>query len=223
MNRTHLQHLSAATLFAAVTTLTISGTALADIAPQGTMVLGAERLFGIVGTGTDTDGVDSDSTRISLLWGGGPVSPIGPMAAPYDRSRIAFDYFIIDNLSLGGSLGFYSWSASVEDDDTGDGGGFLLSPRVGYMVDITDMLGFWPRGGFTYVRDSVEDPDVVATATALSVEAPLYILIGRTLAINVGLTIDLGLGGEIEQDAPLPDVDQEHNQFGIQVGLSGFL
>lgn len=187
------------------------------------MVLGAERLFGVVGTGTDTDGEDSDSLRLSLLWGHGPVAPGTAMGAPYDRPRIAFDYFIIDNLSLGGSLGFYTWSWSVDDEDAGDGGGFLLSPRVGYMVDINDMLGFWPRGGFTYVRDSVEDPDVVVTATALSVEAPLYILVNKTLAVSVGLTIDLGIGGEVERDAPAPDQDQEHNQFGIQVGLAGWL
>jgi hypothetical protein len=93
------------------------------------------------------------------------------------------------------------------------------------MVDITDMLGFWPRGGFTYVRDSTEfgANDTVVTATALTLEAPLYILIGKTLAINVGLTIDFGIGGEIDRDAPGMDQDQEHNQVGIQVGLAGFL
>lgn len=182
------------------------------------MVLGAERLFGVVGTGTDTEGTDTDVTSISFFWGGVP--------GPYDRPRAAFDYFVIDSLSVGGSLGFYTWSASDDDGDTGDGSGFLLSPRVGYMVDITDRLGFWPRGGFTYVRDSIENGvDVVDSASALTLEAPLYILLGRELALNVSLTIDLGIGGEVETDGPVMDVDvdQEHNQFGIQIGLAGFL
>jgi hypothetical protein len=209
--------LAGATVLAAVTTLTLTGTALADIAPQGTIALGAERLFGVVATGTDTEGTNTDVTTISFAWSGRP--------GPYDRPRAAFDYFVIDNLSVGGSLGFYDWSASVEGNDAGDGGGFLLSPRVGYMVDITDMLGFWPRGGFTYVRDTYNNngPDEVDTASALTLEAPLYILIGKELAINVGLTIDLGFDGQINRDAPGVDAHQEHNQFGIQVGLAGLL
>jgi hypothetical protein len=202
---------------AAVAATTVSGSALADFGREGTLAIGAERLFGIVGTSTETEDVESDSTSISFMWGGGGERV-------YDRPRAAVDYFIIDSLSLGGSLGFYTWSEEVEDGPENDGSGFLFAPRVGYMLQFTDILGFWPRGGFTYVNDNVEDA-YSDSATALSVEAPLVIGLGRELAITVGLTLDLGIGGEIETELPAPaaDVDQEHTQFGIQVGLAGFL
>lgn len=220
-SRSKLVFLGSATLAIATFATTLSAEALADIGRQGTLHIGAERLFGVVGTGTETEGQpDSSDTTFSLLWIGSPLQH------PYDRPRGAVDYFVIDNLSVGGSLGFYTWSASVDDDngddDAGDGNGFLLAPRVGYMIGINDMLGFWPRGGLTYVRDEVDDFQT-DTAIALSLEAPLVISIGRELALSIALTVDLGVGGEIERDPPLADQDQDHNQFGLQFSLDGFL
>jgi hypothetical protein len=59
---------------------------------------------------------------------------------------------------------------------------------------------------------------------ALSAEAPLVILLGREVAFSVALTIDLGLGGEIDFDGPMPpDADHEDHQIGIQLSLDAFL
>lgn len=211
------RHISLTAAAAALVVTTISGRSSADFGRQGTLVIGAERLFGIVGTDTDTDGADRDSTSVSFMWGGSPGE------RPYDRPRGSVDYFVIDNLSLGGSLGFYTWSSSVEDNNDDDGSGFLLAPRVGYMVGLTDRLGFWPRGGFTYVRDATDAAK--HTAGALSLEAPLVIGLSGGVAITLSLTIDLGLAGEVDYDGPPPppDVDEEHSQVGLQVGLAGFL
>jgi len=204
-------------LSSAVLAVALSATtsAFADIAPEGTLHIGAERLFGIVRTDSDTEGFDSDSTSIGFMWGGYPYE------RPYDRPRAAVDYFIIDSLSLGGSLGFYTWSDDDDDGNDDDGGGFLLHPRVGYMIDISDRLGFWPRGGITYVRDGV-DGGTKHRALALSAEAPLVIMLTREVAISIALTIDLGLDGEIDRNNA-PDLDHEDNQIGIQVNLDAFL
>lgn len=200
-----------------------SGEAHAQATGQGTLAVGIERVFGIVGTSTDRDGNERSNTHLSFLYDG---AQFGADRA-YDRPRVAVDYFIIDNLSLGGALGFYTISAEVEDDDAGEGSGFLFSPRVGYMVGINERLGFWPRGGFTFVQDSVEGPgggDVTDSASALSVEAPLYIGLAQSIAMHVALTIDLGIGGEEEADLGgiNTNIDEEHTQFGLQLGMTGF-
>jgi hypothetical protein len=201
---------------AALVVITVSGSALADFGRQGTLHIGAERLFGLVATDTETEDLDSDTMSISFMWGGSPIDRV------YDRPRAAIDYFVIDSLSVGGSLGFYTWSYSDETDADVDGSGVLFSPRVGYMIGLTDMLSFWPRGGFTYVGDGTDAVD--DSAFALSAEAPLVIGIGQELALSVALTLDLGLGGERDFDGPMPpDQDRDHNQFGIQLALDGFL
>jgi hypothetical protein len=214
-------HLDAPLLAALLGAFTLSFPAVvhADPGAKGTLAIGVERVFGLVSTQTDLDGADFSTTRFSLLWAGPQV------VSPYSRPRVGVDYFIIDQLSIGGGLGFYTWSQEDADDNDVDGSGFLFSPRVGYMIGINNRLSFWPRGGFTFTSDTVDAAaETQDTASALSVEAPLLISIAPGLAINVGLTLDLGLGGEREvEGVGNVSVDEEHNEFGIQVGMVGFL
>jgi hypothetical protein len=201
--------------------MALSGQANAQLGGEGTFAIGVERLFGIARVNTDTAGNDSGVTRMSLLYDGPPGGN------PYSRPRASLDYFVIDQLSLGGSLGLSTWSEDDDDDnDANDlsGSGFLLAPRVGYLFNVTDGFGIWPRGGLTFVRDRIEDDNgdgATDTATALSLQVPFIIVVADPLAINLELGFDLGLSGEIDRDAQ-PDIDQEHDEIGLQFGLVGF-
>lgn len=214
-----LKHCLAVCAFGAV--LALPAQARAQDGAEGTLAFGVERLFGLSRTNTDTEGSDTGVTRLSLLYDGPPGGD------PYSRPRLALDYFVIDQLSLGGSLGLSIWSGDDDDDsDANDpsGSGFLLAPRVGYFIEVGDGFALWPRGGLTFVRDRVENGDgdgATDTATALSLQLPFVITVADGLAVNLELGLDLGLGGEIDRDGQ-PDIDQEHDSFGLQFGLVGF-
>jgi hypothetical protein len=198
----------------------------------GTFAVSAERLFGLVHTSTKLENEDSDTstsmsgTTLSLLVAGdGTVGPV------YSTPRIGADYFVIDGLSIGAALGFFTDSSSFEND-TGasqelDGptlSGFLLAPRVGYAFMFQPAVGLWPRGGFTWAHVSEsqnEEPndETTGNVTALTLEVPLVIAPLPHVAFLVAPTLDIGIGGgaNIDRDQPLPDLesDMKTTEFGV--------
>lgn len=203
---------------------------------QGDAAFSAERLFGISfshvyeedftdNNQPDTGGEDS-FTGISLGWRGvarGSVATTNPLDAP----RVAFDYFVIDKLSVGGSLGY----ASVSEDDDGPEGfqidqysALLFNPRVGYALMFSEVVGFWPQGGFTYY--SVSTPDVYsASGIALTFNLPFVFSPTNHFAILAGPYIDFGITGTIKDETnnPAPDHDLTYRSIGVQVGLLGWI
>jgi hypothetical protein len=164
---------------------------------KGQVAISAERLLGVYvlnadveQTGTTTFGggsenvtldTESDATTFVLLGSGAAV---GPATIP----RLAVDFFVIDGLSIGGSLLY--WHNSAEDEDTGTttagpGGGpnpldrdrtetdtsvFGIAPRVGYAYMFSPTFGIWPRGGFSYIHQSTESKNEVIDAGDGSVD-----------------------------------------------------
>jgi hypothetical protein len=135
----------------------------ADVESEGTATTPGP-LGGTVNLTTDNE---IKSTEFVVL---GNNNSIGPAATP----RVAFDFFPIDGLSLGGAL-LYEHDSS-DDDQTGttdQGGGgiqpsnrtqtevstsnFGIAPRVGYAYMFTPMVGIWPRGGISYVVSNTEE------------------------------------------------------------------
>ena len=121
-----------------------------ELGTKGDMVFSVDRLMGISGTHIEGEmgpvEYDDDITSLSLSW------RASPDFSPFDTARLAFDYLIIDHLSVGGSLGY----ASYDYDEQNDGSIFIFSPRVGYAYAFGKVVGIWPRGGFTYHSTSVD-------------------------------------------------------------------
>jgi hypothetical protein len=157
--------IGAATLFGAAPAM-----AQADVfGKQMDVAFGADRLFGIsfahrrdedrCGPGNRREDCEHDTTGFGLGWRGRDAQ------TPFDVPRFAFDIFVIDSLSVGGSVGYASYSTDRDPGPAiaGDGGDvdrteWLFSPRVGYVIMFTDNFGFWPRGGITY-HSRKDDPD----------------------------------------------------------------
>jgi hypothetical protein len=164
---------------------------------KGQVAISAERLLGVYvqnaeieQTGTATVGggaetvtfnTESDSTTFVLLGSGASVSAA---SVP----RLALDFFVIDGLSIGGSLLY--WTDSTESEDTGtttagpggpnpldrertetDVNLFGIAPRVGYAYMFSPTFGIWPRGGFSYVNQKTETRNETIDAGDGSVDA----------------------------------------------------
>jgi hypothetical protein len=171
---------------------------------SGKVSVALERAFGIhhvnghVEDNDSGDEIDYSHTTVGFGWGGS--------TSHFHDSRAAVDGFVTDRLSLGGALGFFSQSGDA------DLNGFLISPRVGYAVPISEAFTFWPRGGLTYMSRGD------ASQFALTGEA-MFVAVPRAgWGILFGLTLDLGITGETQED------DDDWREFAIgfpSVGLMG--
>jgi hypothetical protein len=162
---------AAATIFAGAPALA------QEFGQSGDVSFAADRLMGLYLLDEVGDGV--------TLGLGGP--PFGGFI--YTMPRLGIDFFIIDGLSLGGSV--VIWAG---DDDRVDGdddfGGIMFEPRVGYAINFSDSFGIWPRGGLTIWN--IEDFD----GMALTAEAMFYGIPGDQWGFLFGPTLDIELVGD---------------------------
>ncbi len=213
-----------------------------DFGSRGDFAISVERVFAIHGSKVyEENWVDGEPdyedsyTGISLGWRGPSGNSLfgNPQASsnPFDVPRLAFDYFVIRQVSIGGSLGF----TTVNDgDDSGEGFGgdststFLFSPRAGYVLMFSEVFGFWPQGGLTYYSAS-QDETFSEKGLSLTLNLPFVISPANHLAFLAGPYADLGLWGNIDYDggpggqAPPPDHDRTYRSIGLEFGLMGWL
>src|SRR5205823_6480536 len=88
------------------------------------------------------------------------------LASPHDP-QLGGHYFIIPSLSIGGTIGYESRGGSFTPAPAGnmirptvskdDVSTFVLMPKVGYVFMFNNVLGFWFRGGPSFVRVGSSD------------------------------------------------------------------
>lgn len=180
-----------------------SGAALAQsFYDSGEVNIALERGFGIhyvhqswdpPGPGPDPE---FDGTTIGIGWYGA--------LTPLHWTRAALDVFVIDQLSVGGSIAFFAQSGDP------DGDGILFAPRVGYAIPLSDLFTFWPRGGLTYY--DIEDNNLFA----LSGEATFVLTPHESWGILLAPTIDLGFIGEAGDET-------DYSVFSLGIPAVGIL
>jgi len=201
-----------------------------DFGDKGTIAISAERLFGFTyDSATSTQGgqdVDASVTHFSVL--SSPVTIGGQggnfVWGGYGSPRVAGDYFVINRLSVGAALGYAHWSLTVPNggggDETISGDSFTFAPRAGYLLTFNNIVGFWPRGGFTYRTFSAANRS--GHDFALTLEAPFVFTVIPHVAFWAGPTLDLGLTGKqsVENgNGTTTSFDFNALAFGIQTGL----
>lgn len=175
---------------------------------DGNFVFSAERLFGFSNDKFSLDDPGNDVTYKGFGFGWS-----GAGTTPYNSPRLGLDYFISSNLSVGGALGY----STFEVEDGNDSSGFILAPRVGYMLGISDVFGFWPRGGFTYY--TFDDPDF--DQLGLTLEALFSIAPRPGFGFITGVVFDLGFSGE--RDIGQRNVDFTDRNIALVFGIAGAL
>jgi hypothetical protein len=182
--------MAVSTLLAAMLVGTTASAQEGTFGSAGQFVFSGERLAGVywLDVSSDTSGTfdaagpggtanvntdtDTNRTKVGLLGNNGGLDFA---TVP----RVGFDYFVVQNISLGLALIYISdpeerdetttltdpasgASASVRTETDVSRHAFVISPRVGYGLAFADHLGVWARGGITY-GSATEEQDVVET------------------------------------------------------------
>jgi hypothetical protein len=125
----------------------------------------------------------------------------------------ATDYFLIDNLSLGGVIGVV-YTKSGENRSTS----FRLGPRVGYNFELSRLLSLWPKLGFSYAhnKNKVDAGPVSFSDTndaiALNLFVPVMIHPAEHFFAGFGPFLDTDLSG-----------DNRATTWGFRLTLGGWL
>ena len=172
-----------------------------DFYKSGEVSIAIERALGVhfVHSSYDPPGpgdFESDGTTFGFGWYGA--------LTPLHWARGAVDVFVIDQLSVGGSLAFFAQTGDP------DGDGVLFSPRVGYAIPLSDLFTFWPRGGITYVN--VNDNSLFG----ISGEAAFVLTPEPSWGIILAPTLDLGFIGEVGDET-------DYSEFSIGIPAVGLL
>ncbi|HXU02737.1 MAG TPA: hypothetical protein VN903_17350 [Polyangia bacterium] len=115
----------------------------------------------------------------------------------------SIDYFIINSVSLGATLG-YTYSPADTGTTIFDIGG-----RAGFNLNINDNLGFWPSAGLSLnVNSSNHNTN---TTTFLGVFAPFLYHLVPHLFVGLGPSFSLQLSGG------------SGKQFGVDFVIGGWL
>lgn len=134
--------------------------------------------------------------------------------APNSKTGVAFvikpaaDYFVIDNLSVGGflRLGFAN-DAGVGLND-GYNTAFGIGARVGYNIPVAQNFSIWPRAGLGVNTGSVNvagangtDVSVSQTNLTLNLSVPFLVHPVDHYFLGLAPALDVGLTGDIKNTA----------------------
>lgn len=197
---------------------------------QGQFIVSADRVMGYTHSSAtfDPDPPDAEvqvtQDNFAFLGQGDVVTPM------FSNPRISFDYTVIDGLTLGGSLSFWTQSGEAETEapfgtlqsDLPSSTLFVLAPRIGYIFMFSEHVGIWPRGGFSFFvgeNEAFFGEDSSLSGFAFDVEVPFAFVPLPHTAIFVGPAFDATItaGGEI--DPGNTDYDLSVLDFGIYAGL----
>jgi hypothetical protein len=193
------------------------------------LIVGVERAFGLYfwskKAGLEVGGSSKESgTAINLLAGSDNNVP-GTFATP----RLAFDFTVVRNVTVGASFGYTHRSSSSQSTDaagteypstTAPGQSSLaFGLRGGYTLGLTKMLTFWPRLGFTYYTGDVGGGASI-NGLLINVEPTLVVSPVNHLGFTVSAIGDLPLSGKIKQ--PSGSFDNTMMNFGLAIGMIGY-
>jgi hypothetical protein len=187
---------------------------------KGTPVISADRLIGLsfnhskYERNAPQDDLEVDTTHFGFLW---PGAADPGSALVYDVPRLAFDYFIIDRLSIGGAFGYASFSSSTDDGDGDvDVNMLIFAPRVGYVWNLNNWASFWLRGGFTY--NTVGGDAAEENALAFTAEPTFLLSWADRWGFTLGPTVDITLTGS--RDVGTTDQDLAYRSLAlVRAGL----
>ena len=212
---------------------------------KGTLTIAADRVMPLVAYTKETFSAgglqqENTSSSISLFSYGVPTN------IAYTIPRLAIDYAVVPNVTVGGSFMVFfdlsersstTFNGTTDSMDNPKTSGWAITPRAGYVMSLGGKIAFWPRGGLSYYSETVTNPPNGGGNNtsdgfhqfALDLEANLVILAAPHFMLMVGPVLDVPLSGSTTQTRDMMGVttttsyDYSQFHFGITAGVGGYL
>ena len=218
------------------------------------LIVTADRLLPLIGythasVSTTTNGQDlSDShsgVNVGLLFGASLATPSSSVVDVHTLPRVAFDFTVIRSLTIGGAIAFAAGFAGKESQEAVVGGvktttqtddpssyAFGFTPRVGYVLPLTEYLAFWPRLGVGIYHVNAHSTRTIAnvetetsvgdTILSLDVDPQLVITPYPHVFMHIGPILNAPLTGSRSTDttAGSRTVSVSNDVSLLRVGLS---
>ena len=131
----------------------------------------------------------------------------------------AADYFVLPNLSLGGSVGVYYAHAGESS-----GSRFTIGPRVGYNFEVSRLLSVWPRLGISYAHTGGDAPQIANinpdTKTGNNDNNAIAISIFAPVMVHPAPHFFAGFGPFLESDL---SGDNRATSWGFKLTMGGWM
>jgi hypothetical protein len=191
-----------------------------NLGTKGDAIFAAERLFGVRGEHWKYElpapAQTLEVTDTIIAFG------FATTRVPYNIPRLAFDYMVIDKLSIGGSLGFVLADATTTNAATDlPATTFLIQPRIGYLHMFGRVAGIWPRGGLYYHSAKIEN-QFKESGFGLNAEAMFPIVMAGHFGMEIGIAFDQSLGASRDPENGV-SYDVSYRSIGLQVNLFGWI
>jgi hypothetical protein len=185
---------------------------------KGDAIFSAERLFGVRGEEWREEPPAAPRVKVNDT-----IIAFGYAAhhVPYNIPRLAFDYLVIDKLSLGGALGVSLSDASSSTPIVEPPTTFLIAPRIGFLHMFGRVAGIWLRGGFMYHSAKV-DSFYKESGFGINAEAMFPIVVAPHFGFELGLAFDQSLGATRDPENGV-EYDISYRSLALQVGLFGWI
>jgi hypothetical protein len=97
----------------------------------------------------------------------------------------SLDWFVVDRVSIGGSIGVSNTHAEVSGGGQQDIFGAQIAPRVGYAVPLTRAIAFWPRieGQYGFMLVGAQN---ASSSVAVRANGGFVFRAGENVMVDVG-------------------------------------
>ncbi len=204
----------------------------------GSLAISADRLTGfgwsqykLAPTGGGPD-ITLNTTQVSLLSSMvvanatlvNGIKVVNPLAMP----RAGLDYFVTENLSIGGAAtGWYFASSGDGDTLNPRQVGFAVLPRLGYAFQLGDGIALWPRISadiaYAVIGKNTDPVQLKGLLFSLTFGVPLVINLSKQFAMTLTPSFDFPLLGELTKQGGADVGKLLMMNAGATLGIVGWL
>ena len=189
-------------------------------AARARFILSAESLFGAAHlrqtasatSDGDTAEVSASGFSVHFLKGSDIFDPFG-------QARLGVDGVVGPGVTLGGSIGYSKYEQTV-GSVSNELSGFVIVPRLGYMLAPSRYVGVWLRAGVGYASLNVDNDGSGLSQhfVGLVLDPMLVVTPLPHVGVTLGPSLNIGLDGKVKAGGL--EVDSTTSSYGLTAGLA---
>lgn len=216
----------------------------AGLERPGTLIVGAERVFGWATVDSTVKSKNADPVVETTSSQSNSGFLASSSTSALTVARMAFDYHAGSGVTLGGALGYATGSGESDTkvgslsshEEAPKSSAFVFAPRIGWLT-MSGVVGFWARAGLTYFSTKQESTSgaelthttIEGSGTSAQLEPALLLAPIEHVLFSFGAHANFALGGssKSESTSRAPgsstsssfEFDSKVGSYGVSAGV----